>query len=199
MRDTQRSKVYAWERRFMGSEMFFGTMKSIEEVEQFLKPIWRSERGRYGLANRPMPTLIAGRGARGSIGSITLGRWARNPWVILHETAHALTPKRYGGWHGPRFVGILIGLAARHLGHDAYELMALADEMGVKYHVRSIGAVPVKNLSDQIVTVIQKQGPLREMEIAAEVNENYRRVRGAALFLIRHGRARWHYKRLHLI
>lgn len=189
-RDSQRSKVYAWERRASGGTFGGEHFKSLDEVAEYAKPIWRAERGRYGKARYPVPRFESGRGRGVAYGSglIMLGRPSRNPWVVLHEMAHCLThdaANREG--HGPRFVGVLIGLLARHAGQSADELMALADEMGVKYHVRSIGAVPVTSLPERLATLM----PIGYMDAAFALDVSYRQVYGAALNLIRHGRARW--------
>lgn len=202
LRDNQRSRCYAWERAVTKGAHYTGTMKTVDECVVFAKPIWRSERGRYGRAKVEMPLLQSSSwGQRRALAHddhrITLPRWARNPWVILHEMAHLLTPRDEA--HGPRFVGVLIGLAARHLGYDADKLMAAADEIGLRYHVRSIGAVPVIGLSAQLRALLAEQGPLPEMWAAAELNCSYLQVRGAALQLIRRGEARWFRKRITLI
>jgi hypothetical protein len=170
--------------------MYIGTMKSIEEVEAFMKPIWRAERGRYGHAKRPVPNIRSGRGAsaHGS-GLIVLGRWARNPWVVLHEMTHCLTPEAH---HGPRFVGVLIGLTARHIGLDADAMLQAAYDMGVKVDVRSIGRVPVYPWWKRV----EKCLPGTDMEIAIELGVSFRVVRGAALHLIRLGKARWKGRKL---
>jgi hypothetical protein len=189
-RDTQRSRVYAWERAVTAGACYSQTIKSVEEVAAFLKPIWLAERGRYGRANVPLPEIHHGHwGQRRALAynyhRISLPKWARNPWVILHEAAHLLDRKNFD--HGPRFVGILIGLAARHLGHDADDLMEKADEMGVRYDVRSIGAVPVIPMWKKVEPLM----PGTAIEIAVELGVSYRVVLGAALQLIRAGRARW--------
>lgn len=189
-RDNQRSRVYAWQRRF-GQYYRPPAWKTIDEVIQFAKPIWRSERGRYGMANVPMPLFESSSwGQRNAIAHhdhrITLPLWARQPPVVLHEMAHRLSPNDEG--HGPRFVGIEIGLLARHCGYDADELKALADEMGVKYDRRSIGRVPTFPWWRRV----QKLLPCTAMEAAIELDVPYRVVHGAALQLIKRGLARWY-------
>lgn len=199
-RDTQRSRVYRWERTALKSGA--PAWKTIDEVTAWARPIWASERGRYGLAKSAPPLFQpASWGQRSAIAyashRITLPRWAREPDTVLHEMAHRLTPRDEA--HGPRFVGVLIGLLARHAGYDAYALMAAADEVGVRYHARSIGAVPLVSLWRQVEHVIRDSGPLPEMWIAAELDVGYLQIRGAALQLIRRGRARWLRGRLTLI
>lgn len=201
-RDQQRSRVYAWEKaasakltRMMDGQVGVhrhhdSEFETIAQCSDFLAPIWVSERGRYRRARVPMPTIERPSwGQRRALAHwdhrITLPKWARNRWVILHEAAHRLTPGDEA--HGPRFVGVLIGLLARHGGYDANELMATADEAGVKYHVRSIGSVPVLSLPERLHRLL----PVQEMDAAFELDVSWRQVRGASLHLIREGRARW--------
>jgi hypothetical protein len=192
-RDTQRSRVYAWERKIKGYHRP-PEWRDLDDVIAFARPIWSAERGRYGRANVPMPAIERPhRGQRSALAHsdhrITLPLWARQGPVVLHEMAHQLTPADPG--HGPRFVGVLIGLLSRHLGYDAGELMALADEMGVKYHVRSVGVVPVRGPSWFVERALREEKPMTEMELACWCDLTYLQVRGAAMYLIRKGAARW--------
>lgn len=201
-RDNQRSKVYAFEGRASKTlvRLLDGVsgirrhdvpeFETLDQCQEFLNPIWTSERGRYGRARVPAPEIVRpNRGQRRALAHddhrITLPRWARSRWVVLHEAAHRLTPIDEA--HGPRFVGALMGLLVRHVGYDANELMALADEMGVKYNVRSIGLVPVQTMSQKLARLL----PTTEMDAAFELDVSWRQVRGASLPLIRAGLARW--------
>lgn len=201
-RDNQRSRVYRWEahasktlRRLHGAgwtvhrhtESEFVTL---QECADFLNPIWRRERSRYGLAGQVAPPIERPSwGQRSALAHrdhrITLPRWARNRWVILHEAAHRLCPANED--HGPRFVGVLIGLLARHAGYDAQELMAAADAMGVRYYVRSVGVVPSDTLAQRLLRLL----PVQELDAAFELDVSWRQVRGASLHLVRSGAARW--------
>jgi hypothetical protein len=209
-RDNQRSKVYAWERaavrelgnRTLGDAEF----DTLGECEQWALPIWRKERGRVGLARVAAPAIERPSwGQRRALAHddhrITLPRWARSRWVILHELAHRLTPRDEA--HGPRFVGVLIGLVSRWLEYDANQLMRLADERGVRYYVRSVGVVPVRGPAWHVAKVLSdSMGPLKPMEIACELSigrgvaVSCKQVRGAALFLVRSGAVRWRGRRL---
>ncbi|WP_137917186.1 hypothetical protein [Hydrogenophaga sp. 2FB] len=201
-RDNQRSKVYAWERlasktlvRMLNGErgvrrLDVPEFDTLDQCQAFLNPIWSAERGRYGRARVPAPEIARpNRGQRSALAHddhrITLPRWSRGRWVVLHEAAHRLGPVDEA--HGPRFVGILIGLLVRHAGYDANELMALADEMNVNYHVRSIGLVPIETMSQKLARLL----PTTEMDAAFELDVSWRQVRGASLPLIRAGIARW--------
>jgi hypothetical protein len=210
-RDNQRSRVYRWERlaakHIDGRDFYAPDFATLEECEAFMAPIWRGERGRLGLAKQRAPELSRNlwgqqRATASSCHVIKLPKWARSRWVILHEMAHRLTPQDEA--HGPRFVGVLIGLVCRWLDYDAERLMALADEEGVKYHVRSIGVVPTHGPAWHVLRTIDKHGPLSAMDIACHAtiiegaDLTLRQVRGAALALIKQGRARWFRDRLHL-
>jgi hypothetical protein len=202
-RDFQRSKVYAWERQAaerFGFQFYMprdgAGVVTMDQVAAFVAKVWRSERGRYGKAKWPVPELADGGGTRRASGSsrrLNLPRWSRSPWVMCHEIAHGLDMRSRRGWHGPRFVGVLIGLAARHCGQDADALVHLAEEMGVHVDTRSIGAVPNRTLAAKVHRAL----PGTATEIATRLNleqglgVSYRQVRGAALQLIRQGRARW--------
>lgn len=205
-RDTQRSRVYAWEgvacKAASGRSEHEPEFRKLEECEEFALPIWRAERGRVGHAKKAAPSIERPhRGQQSALAHadhrITLPRWARSRWVILHEMAHRLNAGHDGASHGPRFVGILIGLLSRHLGLDAGLLMRLADERGVKYHVRSIGVVPVVGAAHHVERALRGQPPMTAMDLACHlslvdgVDITPSQVRGAALRLIRDGRARW--------
>jgi hypothetical protein len=218
-RDNQRSRVYAWEaaavRRVLGLSIYAPEYKTLDECAAFADPVWVKERGRVGRAKIAAPSIerpnwgqrkgIAHHGdgwvradngaLRRTGGRITLPKWARSRWVILHEMAHRLTPKDEA--HGGRFVGVLMGLAARWLDADASMLMELADEHGVRFHVRSIGVVPVNGPAYHVRRALRDQAPMSAMDLACYlslhdgVDVTVRQVRGAAVTLIRLGEARW--------
>lgn len=143
--------------------------ETLDEVVAWATPIWRSERGRYGRARVPVPSFQRpawGQGrAYAFAGShrITLPRWTRGPWMVLHELAHLLVNNHS---HGPRFVGALMGLVCRHLEYDATDLMQLADECGVKYDVRSIGSVPTHGLQWRAERALAVEGPMTAIDLA---------------------------------
>lgn len=209
-RDNQRSACYAWERRAVnefGRKFYLPDFATLDECDAFMRPIWRKERGRVGLAKQRAPELSRNlwgqrRATAGADHVIKLPLWARSRWVILHEMAHRLTP--HDEAHGPRFVGVLIGLACRWLDYDANELMALADEMGVKYHVRAIGVVPVHGAAWHVERALREQGPMSEMDIACwlslgrAVPITVKQVRGAVLHLTKQSVVRRFRNRLHI-
>jgi hypothetical protein len=206
-RDNQRSRVYAWEKAVTNKFTDRPVFATLDECAAWLEPIWRAERGRLGRAGVNPPSIERpSRGQRRPLAHqdhrLTLPKWARNPWVILHEAAHRLAVSDEA--HGGRFVGILIGLVARHDGRDADDLMRRADEMGVKYHIRSIGNVPVRGPAWHVENVIRQVGPMTLPEILAtfedrELDRSLPQIRGAALSLVRAGKARYEDKRLTLV
>lgn len=203
-RDNQRSRVYTWEEAacsaLMGRSIHDPEFTKLEQCEAFALPVWRKERGRVGLAGKVAPSVDGPswgqtRALAHSDHRITLPRWARSRWVILHELAHRLTPRDEA--HGPRFVGVLMGLLARWCDLDAHELMRMAEEHGVKFYVRSIGSVPVHGPVWHVERALRTEQPMSAMDLACWLSLgtgatiNVRQVRGAALALIRAGRARW--------
>lgn len=206
-RDNQRSRCYAWEAAASKGALERPQWATVQEAAEWLAPIWRKERGRVGRARVAAPAIESShwgqtRALAHHDHRITLPKWARNPWVVLHEAAHRLTPSDEA--HGPRFVGVLIGLVCRHLDFDATELMRLADEMGVRYHVRSIGVVPTHGPAWHVERALRDEGPMTDMDIACHLSLgcsvpiNVKQVQGAAVHLIRSGRARWMRNKLHL-
>jgi hypothetical protein len=157
-RDSQRSKVYRWERASIpgwqegewrrepvrryrtsdGEERTFSRQRvridremSLADCAALVAKVWAAYR-----PGAAPPTLTPGflaRRATGSRDRINLPRWARQPAVVLHETAHSLVPPlrwkeapRAGGhpldrdtvvpvaWHGPEFVRLFIELLVRY-------------------------------------------------------------------------------------
>lgn len=100
-RDSQRSRVYEWERACV-SELARASIhdpdfSSLDDCIAFADPIWRKECGRVGLARQRAPTIERPAwGQRRALAHfdhrITLPRWTRSRWMILHELAHRLTP-----------------------------------------------------------------------------------------------------------
>lgn len=185
MRDSQRSRVYAFERSIPGLQARTGSM-TLEAADDYAFSVWVKERGRYGFAKRTAPRVEAGRNGGTAYGQhlITLGVWARQPAVVLHELAHCLTP---GDQHGPRFVGVAIGLYCRYLGLDRDELLAAAYEHGVKVNLRSIGATPRYGWHKRAVRALQRLGGRAEnlVTLAMEMGVSYRVAQGALLTLLR--------------
>ena len=197
-RDRQRERVYRWERvAAAATRAEANTQPDLAElasIQAWMNPIWRAERGRYGLAKVQPPTIERPHwGQRRPLAfdhawTISLPRWARTPWAVLHEMAHHLTPNDEA--HGGRFVGVLIGLLARHTGRSATTLLELAHEHGLRVDLRSVGALPPEVLPP--AQRLLKLLPATDMDLACELDMHWRQVRGLALGLVRQGQARWY-------
>lgn len=141
MRDFQRSKVYAWERSlpFWPGGADNATPKTMTLAECF-SLVKRATR-RYQVA---MPAVRDGRGrssASGSSRRINLPVWARNPAVVLHETAHCIDSARgVSDKHGPIFVRLFIQLLATYAGQSERDLLRSARGFGL----RVAGRQPVR-------------------------------------------------------
>src|SRR4051812_28459114 len=132
-RDAQRQRLYRWERSAIGRGDKLPVLQAIELVAA----VWVAECARYGRAGVPVPEVVVSRRNRPSAAhacamdhQIVLGVIATCKEVILHEVAHMLSPAEEA--HGPRFVGILIGLLSRHLQHDAQALLRSALAAGLR-------------------------------------------------------------------
>ena len=201
MRDTQKSRVYGWERAYVRDRLareFYDAELSFDAAEALMREVWMAERARYGRGRKPVPELLyTGRGGTASFGPnggrVRLGTTVRTKWVLLHEIAHHLAGFHEG--HGPRFVGVLIGLLNRHMQLDAQELVDTAAEAGVRVLVQSIGVVyeaREKNLAQRILPHL----PGRITQVAWRAGCRPSQARGAAITLIRRGLARYYRGRL---
>lgn len=56
-RDFQRSAVYAWEDQAGRRVNRHPCFERLEDCQDWLDPIWRAERGRYGRARVPTPLI----------------------------------------------------------------------------------------------------------------------------------------------
>lgn len=204
-RDRQRQRVYDWETTQRRPPAPIPLMP-MTAIQALAARIWLAERARYGHGRTPPPIVRAGRSTQNRAfaywehHAISVPFWSRRPWTVCHEIAHLLCP--YEEPHGPRFVGVLIGLLARHHGRDAAALLASARAAGLRVSAQSIGAVPTTAppaapppIAEQLLAL----APISDMDAACELGLHWRQVRGHALHLVRAGRARWFRGRLHAI
>lgn len=111
-RDSQRQRLYRWERRFMQSN----ARMTIFQCDLMVKQAYAV----YGLEwkGSTRPGRSDARTARGSAERVTLPPWARQPAVVLHEAAHGIAHtigmqrKLTLAPHGPEFARIMIELWA---------------------------------------------------------------------------------------
>lgn len=146
MRDSQRSRVYAWERSQAWWQAAYRGRRYAEVPNSVVQPLALSECEKYlsrvlrkaGAA----PVVVAdGRGspnAKGSSWRIQLPTFARTRPIMLHEAAHSIAAQRgVDDRHGPNFARIYIDLLARHLHLPAGELLKSARAARVKVAPRN--------------------------------------------------------------
>jgi len=126
-RDSQRSRLYAAESVIYGKYKSKWAVKYSQYDLNSNTPIVFCQRyvdlilsqkfitKRYG---QRRIAVKSGRGGAMAIGGsiISLGRWARDESVVLHEIAHCLTPFSK---HGPEFAGVYLFLVRNVLGNEA--------------------------------------------------------------------------------
>lgn len=121
-RDNQRRRLYAAEQVIRKSQSnkyakyLDGSIPSCQEyVNAILKTAWFSRRWMVKFI-----PVASGKGARGGVNGIRLGKWARCEAVILHELAHALVPRTCpnASAHGPEFAGVFHYLVQQVMGKE---------------------------------------------------------------------------------
>ena len=132
VRDSQKSRHYAAERFLYETgktviklnskivpDLTFNLTKqsSIHECQSYLNIICDQYWFRQRFGERKI-YIQSGRGGGKAFGSsrITLGTWARNEAIILHELAHCLAPHK--AKHGAEFAGIFLFLVKNAFGAD---------------------------------------------------------------------------------
>ena len=103
-RDFQRSKVYSWERAVFGRPTEKLTLEQCAELAKKLCGF--------------KVTVKDGRGRRKACAyyerrTISLPKWARCEWVVIHECAHLLTDLDHAA-HGAHYMKAYIGLLEQH-------------------------------------------------------------------------------------
>ena len=122
LRDSQRSKIYAWENREFNAA---GTkwcsdepQMTIAEIKKLVTVVARE----YGLTPRKV-RVLDGRARRSACYSsgeraIKMPRWSRRRYIVLHELAHwiewVLCPVMDTAAHGREFTGIYMVLLCRY-------------------------------------------------------------------------------------
>lgn len=139
-RDRQRQRMYDWERDLW--KAVSPEPEALDQLRGFLLWVWSLEARRYYRSAVPPPAIGDGRSRRSAAAiysrhEIALPRWARNRIVLLHEIAHFFDQRNEP--HGPEFVGILIGLMARHDNWDWRSLVRSARSWGLRVDVRLVG------------------------------------------------------------
>jgi putative metallohydrolase (TIGR04338 family) len=123
VRDNQKSKVYAAEAKFRGlnfePKLSPNTqLIQIHDCQDYVNLILNQQwfRARFGERRILVEVGRNGGMAYGST-KITLGVWARQPAIILHEIAHCVAPAQ--SRHGADFAGIYLFLIKQVYGAEA--------------------------------------------------------------------------------
>lgn len=172
IRDNQKSRHYAAERFLYdagrtiiksGSKNLPDTKfnltkeSSIYDCQSYLNIIC----GQYWFRQRFGTRQIyvqSGRGGGQAYGNykITLGTWARNEAIILHELAHCLAPSNVK--HGAEFAGIFLFLVKNAFGADVTkQLRESYKTHRVRYNNSAIPAINKSCLTDNQRSVAQKK------------------------------------------
>lgn len=146
-RDSQKSRHYAAERFLydagktvtkLGTTFNLTKQSSIHDCQSYLDIICEEHWFRQRFGTRQI-YIESGRKGGKAFGSrrITLGTWARNEAIILHELAHCLAP--HGIKHGAEFAGIFLFLVKNAFGADyAKQLRESHKTHRVKYNNKAI-------------------------------------------------------------
>ena len=121
-RDQQRSAVYTWEQGLASRMPRLRRRLSLAQCEAYVARVWHDLRP--GVAP---PAVKDGRGRRSGLGTpteIKLPKFARRPYYVLHEVAHAVNPGGEG--HGPAFARVLLDLLVRYEGVERLPAMLAA-------------------------------------------------------------------------
>ena len=138
-RDRQRSKVYAWEERFIvprdPSTIEFARAPGMVDA------IWAEMGLRFPPKVEPLPVQARSTVADASRLLIRLANSSPS-WCLLHELAHAMT-STYDGQsdgHGPKFMGLYAQLLTRYLRvpTDALLRSLHADGIAIDMHAEPV-------------------------------------------------------------
>ncbi len=123
-RDNQKARLYLAERVIQENKYPVSGKKlkpmTIAECQKFVDRVLRRKSIIKVYGYRSL-VVVAGRGGGRAFGyrAISLGVWARQPVVILHEIAHHLAG--FNAQHGPEFATVMLKLVRTVLGKEDYE------------------------------------------------------------------------------
>jgi hypothetical protein len=150
-RDSQRSAVYAWERRVgLVSDRPKAAPLSLDDVRTLAEKLWVGYMG----SKKNMPTVKDGRGRRSacyapSDNSLRFPKWGRQEGVVAHEVAHAIVDWKMGrlknrahAAHGPEFVRVFCELAVAYQGWNPEQLLAEMPLGKRKVRISGVNEVP---------------------------------------------------------
>ena len=113
-RDRQRSKVYAWEERFVAP--YDPSTIALAQAQGMVDAIWSDMGLRFPPKVEPLPRQARSTMADANRLTIRLGDTCPS-WWLLHELSHSLTSTHDGcsDGHGAKFMGLYVQLLTRYL------------------------------------------------------------------------------------
>jgi putative metallohydrolase (TIGR04338 family) len=186
VRDSQKSRHYSAERFLYdtgktviktGSKNFpeikFNLTKqsSIYDCQSYLNIICDQYWFRQRFGTRQI-YIEAGRNGGKAFGSnrITLGTWARNEAIILHELAHCLAPHK--AKHGAEFAGIFLFLVKNAFGADiAKQLRESYKTHRVKYNNKAIPPINKSCLTNAQKSALARKNQRAEQQRKKELSQ----------------------------
>lgn len=163
--DSQKSKVYVAESQFRQttytSKYSNRISTSISDCQLYVDLVCNETWFRARFGERKI-RVEAGRNGGIAYGyKMTLGIWARQETVILHEIAHCVAPS--GIKHGAEYAGIFMFLVKQMFGNEAAtHLRDCYKQNRVRYSYKALPK-PVK-----VLTVKQKNAKMRKATAAAK-------------------------------
>jgi len=130
-RDRQRSKVYAWEERFVAP--CDPSTIVLAQAQGMVDAIWTEMGLRFPPKVEPLPRQAHATMADANRLTIRLADTCPS-WWLLHELAHSLTSTHDGrsDGHGANFMGLYVQLLARYLRLPLDALLASVHAAGIE-------------------------------------------------------------------
>ena len=136
MRDTQKGKVYKWEKEVCPK--YDRSSVSFDEIPAIVNHVWSEMGLEYPPVVLSMPKQNRKALAKGDRNNVLFDEDSSYPtWIILHELAHSMTISREfqkNERHGPNFVGVYMKLLEKFLNIPMIILMGSANLHGVKFN-----------------------------------------------------------------
>jgi len=132
VRDLQRSKVYAWEKRVVkprdSSKVPFAAVQGMVDA------IWADLGLKYPPKVVPLPKQARRHAATGTRLTLEFPE-ETSSWIVLHEVAHALSSDAEGrsNHHGAIFVGLYMQLLNRYMRLPMDYLAHTLTEAGIRF------------------------------------------------------------------
>ena len=137
VRDRQRSKVYAWEERFVAPRD--QSSIAFAQAQGMVDAIWTEMGLLFPPKVEPLPRQARSMVADANRLSIRLPD-ASPSWWLLHELAHAMTSANDGrsDGHGPKFIGLYAQLLTRYLRIPSDALLTSLRVAGIEMDTRAV-------------------------------------------------------------